>query len=135
MRPQLGSDIRLKLPLETALTRTRDTLKQEGFGVLTEIDLEAAFKEKLGKSFHPYRILGACNPPLAYSAVSADPSIGLLLPCNVTVEAPAEGAVVVRLTDPESLLGAEGAASPLAAVAKDAQARLLRVHAALSRGA
>ncbi|HEV2290594.1 MAG TPA: DUF302 domain-containing protein [Gemmatimonadales bacterium] len=135
MRPQLGNDIRLRLPLEAALTRTRDTLKQEGFGVLTEIDLEAAFKEKLGKPFHPYRILGACNPPLAYSAVSADPSIGLLLPCNVTVEAPTDGAVIVRLTDPEALLGADGAASSMADVARDARARLLRVHAALSRSA
>jgi uncharacterized protein (DUF302 family) len=112
----------------------REALKQEGFGVLTEIDLQAAFREKLGREFRPYVILGACNPPLAFSAISADPSVGLLLPCNVTVEWLAEERTGVRLTDPEALLGTvmQGA-QELAAVAHDARARMLRVAESLAK--
>ena len=71
---------------------------------MTEIDLRAAFREKPGREFRPYVILGACNPPLAFSAISADSSVGPLLPCNVTVEWLAEAHTGVRLTDPEALL-------------------------------
>ena len=104
MSIQLGFNVELPLSFDAAVTRVREALKQEGFGVLTEIDLRAAFREKLGREFRPYVILGACNPPLAFSAISADPSVGLLLPCNVTVEWLAEGRTGVRLTDPEALL-------------------------------
>lgn len=123
--------------MATAIPRVKEVLKQEGFGVLTEIDLQAAFKEKLGKDFRPYVILGACNPPLAYAAVSADPSIGLLLPCNVTVESLGETRTVVRLTDPAVLLGgvAAGLAPHLAEVASDARARMVRAAEALRRPA
>jgi uncharacterized protein (DUF302 family) len=99
MSKELGFNVELPLPFEAAVTRVREALKQEGFGVLTEIDLRAAFREKLGREFRPYVILGACNPPLAFSAISADPSVGLLLPCNVTVEWLAEARTGVRLTD------------------------------------
>ena len=73
------------------MQRTREALKVEGFGVLTEIDMQAAFKEKLGRDFRPSPLLGACNPPLAFAALSADPEVGLMLPCNVTVEAADDG--------------------------------------------
>ncbi len=129
----LGFEVELPMTIDRAMARVKDVLKQEGFGVLTEIDLRAAFKEKLGKDFRPYVILGACNPPLAYAAVTADPSIGLLLPCNVTVESIDDTRTMVRLTDPEVLLGglAAGLAPHLAEVAKDARARMVRAAEAL----
>jgi uncharacterized protein (DUF302 family) len=130
---KLGTELQLDMSFDAALQRTREALKAEGFGILTEIDLQAAFKEKLGRDFRCYVILGACNPPLAYRAVSADPQAGLLLPCNVTVEAAREGETTIRLVDPESLLAASalGAASELRAVATDARDRLQRVARAL----
>lgn len=133
MATKLGTAVQLDMGFNAALQRTRDALKAEGFGVLTEIDLQAAFKEKLGRDFRRYVILGACNPPLAFSAVSADPEVGLLLPCNVTVEAAPEGGTTVRLVDPVSLLGAIdlGAGPALSALAADTQARLQRVARAL----
>src|SRR5687768_1770202 len=133
MTTKLGFDIELPLAFGEAVISVKDALKQEGFGILTEIDLQAAFREKLGREFRPYMILGACNPPLAYSAISADPSVGLLLPCNVTVEWLAEGRTGVRLTDPEALLSTvplEGAPE-LASVARDARDRMTRVAASL----
>ena len=75
----------LDVPFETALQRARESLKSEGFGVLCEIDIKEKLKEKLGVDFTDYRILGACNPPLAYSALQREMNIGLLLPCNVVV--------------------------------------------------
>lgn len=121
------------MDFERAIPIVKAVLKDEGFGVLTEIDLRAAFKEKLGHDFRPYVILGACNPPLAYAAVTADPSIGLLLPCNVTVESVGEGRTIVRLTDPEVLLGGVAAdlAPHIGAVAKDARDRMVRATEAL----
>jgi uncharacterized protein (DUF302 family) len=116
------------------VSRVREALRTEGFGVLTEIDLRAAFQEKLGRQFRPYVILGACNPPLAFTAISADPSVGLLLPCNVTVEWISDARTGVRLTNPEALLSTvalEGAPE-LATVASDATERMARVAAALA---
>jgi uncharacterized protein (DUF302 family) len=129
MTTSLGMEVHLDIPFDVALARTRDALKTEGFGVLTEIDMQAAFKEKLGRDFRPYVILGACNPSLAHSALSADPEVGLLLPCNVTVEAAANGQTLVRLVDPVSLMAAStlGASSVLGAVATEARERLHRV--------
>ena len=135
MENDLGFEVELPMAFADAIPVVKDVLKQEGFGVLTEIDLRAAFKEKLGKDFRPYVILGACNPPLAYAAVTADPAIGLLLPCNVTVESVGEGRSMVRLTDPEQLLGgvAAGLAPHMGEVAKDARARMVRATEALKR--
>lgn len=135
MPKELGFNVELSLPFGDAVTRVREALKQEGFGVLTEIDLRAAFLEKLGREFRPYVILGACNPPLAFSAISADPSVGLLLPCNVTVEWLAEGRTGVRLTDPEALLStvALQGAPELTAVARDARERMVRVAGSLAK--
>jgi uncharacterized protein (DUF302 family) len=134
MPKQLGFNVELPMPFDAAVTQVREALKTEGFGVLTEIDLRAAFREKLGREFRPYVILGACNPPLAFSAISSDPSIGLLLPCNVTVEWISDARTGVRLTDPEALLGAvlEGAPE-LTSVAQDARGRMLKVVDSLSR--
>ena len=102
MSKNLGFTLEMPLAFDQASGRVREALKQEGFGVLTEVDLRAAFKEKLGLDFRPYLILGACNPPLAFKAITADPSVGLLLPCNVTIEWIADGRTGVRLTDPEA---------------------------------
>ncbi len=133
MTEGLGFAVSLPLDFAAAADAARAALKAEGFGVLTEIDMQAAFKEKLGRDFRRYTILGACNPPLAYAAVSADPNVGLLLPCNVTVEDDGPGRATVRLTDPLALLGAApGGLSPaIHDVATDAHARMSRVAAAL----
>jgi uncharacterized protein (DUF302 family) len=135
MPQNLGFDVELPFPFDDAVRRVKDALKQEGFGILTEIDLRAAFQEKLGREFRPYVILGACNPPLAFSAINADPSVGLLLPCNVTVEAVSEQRTIVRLTNPKALLAtAPLDASPeLASVARDASERMARVTSTLKQ--
>jgi uncharacterized protein (DUF302 family) len=128
MKKNLSFDVELPLAFSDAVGRVKDALKQEGFGILTEIDLQAAFREKLGREFRPYVILGACNPPLAYSAINADPVVGLLLPCNVTVESVDGRRTVVRLTDPEALLGAAFETSAdTAGIARDARERMIRV--------
>lgn len=129
MTESLGFEVELPLPFAAAKSATRDALQAEGFGVLTEIDLQAAFKEKLGRDFRAYTILGACNPPLAFAAVSADPAIGLLLPCNVTVEEKDARHSIVRLIDPQTMLSSApgGLAPELQAVADDASARMGRV--------
>lgn len=88
------------LDFETAVKRAKEVLKEEGFGVLTEIDVKKTLKEKLGVDFRPYLILGACNPPNAYRALQAEEQIGLMLPCNVIVYQNAEGNTVVAAIDP-----------------------------------
>ena len=135
MSQGLGIEIELPLPVDDAARMVRDALKEEGFGILTEIDLQAAFREKLGREFRPYLILGACNPPLAFSAINADPSIGLLLPCNVTVESAGERRTIVRLTNPVALLGNATLedSEELQSVAQDAGRRMARVAEALKR--
>ena len=131
--------LRVDVPLdyEQAVERTTTALKEEGFGVLTTIDVKQTLKQKLDADFRRYVILGACNPPLAYAALSADPSVGLLLPCNVAVEATDDGTSIVRLTDPSVLLTSRALAenSTLRRVADDARQRLVRVAAALSTDA
>jgi uncharacterized protein (DUF302 family) len=135
MSKPLGFNVELPLSFDAAVARVREALKHEGFGVLTEIDLRAAFREKLGREFRPYVILGACNPPLAFSAISADPAVGLLLPCNVTVEWISDARTGVRLTDPEALLSSVVLqdAAELTAVARDARERMVRVAESLSK--
>lgn len=127
---QLGLTVRLNTTYEAALSRVIEALKAEGFGVLTEIDVKATLKQKLDVDFRPYKILGACNPPLAYRALTAAPEVGLLLPCNVTVAQADDGLVDVGLIDPLVMLGvaADPALQPIAA---EARARLERVVAAL----
>jgi uncharacterized protein (DUF302 family) len=125
----LGMTVRLRTDFGTALARVADALKAEGFGVLTEIDVQETLKKKLGADFRPYKILGACNPPLAYRALTAAPEVGLLLPCNVVV-AQAEGAVEVSIVDPLGMLGSVGRPD-LEPMAAEARARLERAAAAL----
>lgn len=88
------------LPLDEAEARIRAELKEEGFGVLTEIDIRATLKEKLGADVSPYKILGACNPPAAYEALQAEPLIGTLLPCNVILRATDDGQTQIAAVDP-----------------------------------
>jgi uncharacterized protein (DUF302 family) len=111
--------------------RVREALKGEGFGVLSEIDIRAAFAEKLGVDFRPYRILGACNPPLAHAALTEETDIGLLLPCNVVVyEADDPSKSVVAILDPVKQLGIAGR-DDLGDLAVDVRGRLGRVIAGL----
>jgi uncharacterized protein (DUF302 family) len=114
------------LPFDQALEKTITALKAEGFGVLSDINVQQAMKDKLGADMRPYRILGACNPPLAYSALQAEANIGLLLPCNVIVREEATNRVVVGFLDPQIMVDLVGKAE-IQAIADDAQARLRRV--------
>jgi uncharacterized protein (DUF302 family) len=115
------------LSVDAADARVRELLREEGFGVLTEIDVQATLKNKIDVDFRPYRILGACNPPLAHQALSAETQIGLLLPCNVVVyQGDSEDESVVAVLDPEVQLGVTGR-DDIVPLARDVKARMTRV--------
>ena len=123
-----GLTTTVKLPYEGAVQRVRDALAGEGFGVLSEIDVKATLQKKLGVEFRRYVILGACNPPLAHRALTAERDIGLLLPCNVIVYAADRGdESVVAAIDPEVSLSRVGNEElrPLAAEVKERLRRVL----------
>lgn len=102
---ELGIATRLNVPFEEAVEKTRAALQEQGFGVLTEIDVQSTLKAKIGEDIEPYLILGACNPNLAHRALGVDRQIGLLLPCNVVVRGDTsdtdQGSVVVEAMNPE----------------------------------
>ena len=129
-----GFKVTLKTTFDEAISTVLDALKQEGFGVLSDLDIQAAMKEKLGAEIRRYRILGACNPPLALKALTADPDIGLLLPCNVVVREDADGGITVGLVDPQAMMQVASNAQ-VKEVADDASARLRRVRDALAKTA
>ena len=128
-----GFGIHMELPFDEAMTRTRAALKDQGFGVLTEIDVQRTLQEKLGEAFRRYVILGACNPALAHRALQAELDIGLLLPCNVVLYEE-DGGTAVKLMDPRAALGL--VANPdIAPVAAEARVRLERALDALRHAA
>lgn len=129
-----GQHISIFGPFAYALENVTAALKNEGFGVLSDIDIQKAMKEKLGVEMPAYRILGACNPPLAHRALQAEPEIGLLLPCNVTVREGDDGKVNVGFLDPQTMVQMTGNPE-VAKVADDAGERLRRVQSALSGAA
>lgn len=131
MKPRYGFSVDTDLTLGEAESRVRELLKEEGFGVLTEIDVKRTLKDKLNVDFRSYKILGACNPQLAHRALQAEPGIGLLLPCNVVVEAGPAGGSRISFLDPEIALGLVGNPE-LEPIAKDASQRLRRVADRLS---
>ena len=129
-----GISTTVNLPYDAAVERTREALRAEGFGVLTEIDVRATLKQKLDVAFRPYIILGACNPPLAHQALTAERDIGLLLPCNVIVYAADEpGRSVVAAMDPVEALALSGN-DDIRPLALEVRSRLERALTAIERG-
>jgi len=120
----------VNMPFEQATEAVTQALAKEGFGVLTEIDVAATLKKKLGLERPPYKILGACNPQFAARALEMEPQIGALLPCNVVVRQGADGKTVVEFMDPNAVLGLVGRPE-VAPIAAEVRARLVRVMEAL----
>jgi len=128
----LAMEVRIDAPFDEALDRVTAALKEQGFGVLTRIDVKETLKAKLDVDFRDYVIFGACNPKLANRALSARPEIGLLLPCNVTLETTDDG-VLVRIADPSVMMGMGGFENDpeVVAIAEEAHALLSKVAESL----
>ena len=131
MATDFGIRVTLDVPYEAAIEKATAALKEEGFGVLTEIDVKGTLKKKLDADFRRYVILGACNPKLAYQALQNELEIGLLLPCNVIVYETDDGQSTVSIVDPLSMMGVVES-EPLLQVADQAKARLTRVKEKLA---
>ncbi len=128
MSSSIAFEAHLDASYEEALDRVAAALKAEGFGILTRIDVRATLREKLGQDFRPYAILGACNPTLAHRALAHDGLAGLVLPCNVTVEADPRGGALVRVADPDVFvsIGTFASDPTLREIAAEARQRLQR---------
>jgi uncharacterized protein (DUF302 family) len=127
---KLGMSLTLHATMEEAQSRVTDALKSQGFGILTEINVQDTLKQKIGVDVHPYKILGACNPVLAHRALTAVPEVGLLLPCNVTLSENEAGEVLVSIIDPIMMM--QVVEHPeLESVANEARSRLESALASL----
>ncbi len=130
MSTKYGFGKQIDIPFEQALERVTAELQKEGFGILTEIDVAATLKKKLDVDMPPYCILGACNPPLAHQALTAEPSIGLLLPCNVVVRQIATGKTFVEFMDTQAVLALVDNPG-IVALAQTVREKLMRVMNAM----
>lgn len=130
---EMAFEVTVKAPYAEAMKRVVEALKEQGFGVLTQIDVHDTLKQKIGVDFRNYSILGACNPPLAHKALSARADAGLMLPCNVIVEE-IEGGTLVRIVDPAAMMQAGGLAGDpvMEEVGNEAGTKLRKVADALA---
>ena len=133
MTEKIGFEVNVKEPFETALQILTDSLRIEGFGILTQIDVKQTLKTKLDVEFHPYAILGVCNPTLAHRTLVRNPEAGLMLPCNITLETESDGSSTIRIADPEIMLhiGQMDQDDELVKIGKEAREKLLRVAQSL----
>jgi uncharacterized protein (DUF302 family) len=131
---RLAMEVKLDEPYEDALEHVAAALKEQGFGILTRIDVKDTLKQKIDVDFRKYSILGACNPRLAHRALSTRDEVGLMLPCNVTVEETEDGGALVRIADPDVMLGVGGFDDEpaLASVAEEARGLLAKAAKTLS---
>ena len=130
IKTEIGFTLILDLTFDEALSKVKAELKKEGFGILTEVDVQATLKKKLDEDVRPYQILGACNPPLAHKALQAEPQIGLMLPCKFIVYVNEDDKTVVSAVDPVKIMeGIEN--EKLSEVAKSVQEKFINVLASL----